>query len=186
MSKSRLAALKLNRDRALDGAALLGALAASHVPEASDQQLIRERLHAQIVAHLHDFAFASRRYIEQASRLGVDMRAMAEKKGVFAIRAIGGEEVDEQELYKPFLWVVGRIIHSDTLEIEDRQTVAPETDKSDVASLPWGFHVRSDRDDENETWFIFLEFFIDRFLQIDRNFESDVLALLRTNPVASA
>jgi hypothetical protein len=182
---NRHASFALARNQALDSAVLLGALSVSHVPLASDQQLIRERLHSHISQSLYQFAYSARRYIELAERSGIPMRESAERRGLVAIRWVGNQEMNDPAMTKDLWWVLGRIIHADSIDLEDREAIVSGSAYGERTANPWGFRVRSDKDPANQTWFIFLEFMIDRFLSIDRNFESDVLALLRREGVAT-
>ena len=174
-----IAALEISRNQALDRAALLGALSVSHVPVASEQQQIRERLHAQIAQALYEFAFSARRYIELAGRLSIPMRAMAEKPGLIAVRSRDGAEVLNDKVTNNLWWALGRIIHSDAVELEDRVAISENPDTDSRTVHPWGFRVRSDKDAAGDTWFVFLDFFVERFLEVDGSFERDVALLLR-------
>ena len=67
--------------------------------------------------------------------------------------------------------MLGRIIHSDDFQVERGQVPHDIGDTVVQHESAWAFTVRSDRDPEGDKHFIFVEFLIQRFLEIDDHFQ---------------
>ncbi|KKK95189.1 hypothetical protein LCGC14_2675300, partial [marine sediment metagenome] len=64
-------------------------------------------------------------------------------------------------------FTLGRLIHSDDFKVERGQVPRELEDTFVSEEKPWAFTVRSDRDPPGMRHFIFIEFLLTRFLEVD-------------------
>lgn len=169
----RLAAVIRYREQTLDDAALIAALATMHVEGDSKLRDLSTRQDDQLRDLLHDFAYKARKMFELAERAEIPLRAELTRKSIPG--HVDPEPPDPSPLETYSLdFVLGRIIHSDVFRIERGlvPVVVGETVFSREA--PWAFTVSSDRDQSGTTHFIFVEFLVQRFLEIDEHLEQSI------------
>jgi hypothetical protein len=159
------------RERTLDLAALIAALASAR---ADDEKLERlaERQDAQLADLLHDFAFLGRKLIELTEREGLGAASRAKKKSLFCSRE--GPDEGDDDIAMLSIWdAFGRIIHSDTLVVKRGHVPQPDGNPHPIASA-WGFNVTSDRDRPGTHHFVFIEFLLAEYLLFDDALQRDL------------
>jgi hypothetical protein len=152
------------REQALDSAGLLAALATSRVEASSRLAELGARQDPLLHDLLHEFAFRARRYFELTQFEGIDIRTELEQASILGTSPDEGH--DESDDWYSLWFVLNRIIHSAALRI-DRATTLDGPPDVVYQDRPWGFYVRSDRDAPGKEHFIFVEFLLERFVQID-------------------
>jgi hypothetical protein len=170
---STIANIRRLREQALNSAALITAISSSRLEANSPLRKLFARQDEQLTELLHDFSFRARRLIELAKRERIPVSEAAERKSVPGVPGTGlASEPVESELMRMYsVWfILNRIIHSDDFEVE-RADVPLESDQTISHELPWGFRVRSDRDECGIHHFIFIEFLLNEFLSVDRVIE---------------
>ena len=164
------------REKALNAAALLAGLSTSRLEDSSRLHDLAERQDDLIGELLHDFAFSARKYLEQFGRAHAPVRAMAEMDSVACIKNLVAEpaEADTGDFTtRSVFFLLGRVIHSESLEVERASTWVPRTDPPVFMEHAWGFRVRSDHDVRDGTlYFVYIEFLIEQFISIDEHFVS--------------
>jgi hypothetical protein len=162
------------REQALNSAALITAISSSRLEADSPLRKLSVRQDEQLTELLHDFAFRARRLIELAKREGIPVNEAVERNSVAGVPGTDSpSEPVESELMRMYsVWfILNRVIHSDDFEVE-RAEVPLDSDQTIRHELPWGFRVRSDRDERGIHHFIFIEFLLNEFLAVDRMIES--------------
>ncbi len=152
------------RSKAYEQASLILALATSRVGIESRLHHLAERQDEQLADLLHNFAYHTRKCFELASRIGFDQSKLYDR-GIRAHKGVEGSEHEEEEQDVSIAFVLGRLIHSDFLKIH-RDIEMAEGPVGSETARPWGFSVRSDRDEGGVYHFIFIEFLLEAFLPL--------------------
>jgi hypothetical protein len=159
------------REKALNSAAILAGLSTSRLESSSRLHELAERQDELIGQLLHDFAFTARKYLEQFGRILRPVRDAAELDAVACLKYLETRPDDPDCTTRSASFLLGRVIHSDWLEVERASTWVPKTDPAVFMEHAWGFRVRSDHDQrENSYYFVYIEFLIERLLEIDEAF----------------
>lgn len=168
---SRLPVIVRYRERALDQAAIVSALALARMDEPGELAELTGRQDAQLVDLLHDFAFTGRKLIEATKRDAMGCAEYATRTTLFC----GKESEEENWDIKMFslLEVFGRMIHSDHLSIA-RAHVPTASGAPAPGASAWAFRVSSDRDRAGEWNFVYIEFLITEFLKFDELLRHDI------------
>ena len=168
---SRLPMIEQYRERALDQAGLLAALALAHVDEPSILPALWERQDRQLHELLHAFAFTARKLIEACKREGFESSRYSGRPTVWCPRLGSEDQFDFATM--SLVEILGRVIHSDELSIErayrPRQDGSPEPGKS-----AWAFRVASDRDPPGTANLVYTEFLVTEFLHFDEQLRADI------------
>jgi hypothetical protein len=158
---------RVYREKALSRAALLSALATSKLDGPTRLHELKARQDDLVVDLLHEFAFSARKYIELATTAGIPLRPEAERKELLLGSPVGGADPLGSSSFQSLWWVLGRIIHSEHLAVSRQSTWVDGTVPPRFLEHAWAFEVRSDHDAPETVHFVFLEFMLERFVELD-------------------
>jgi hypothetical protein len=162
---SRIESIKRYRNKALDTAALIAALSTARALQPA-YDVLSERQDEQLHDLIHDFAFSARKLVELVNREQLSSAPYTTRTTLFCSKE--GDPDDPLGITMFSLRdVFGRIIHSDAFKVERGHVPQPDGNPAPEKTA-WGFYVRSDRDAEGQSHFIFIEFLLDEFLTFDR------------------
>jgi hypothetical protein len=170
------AALLRQRDRALAAAALVAAVATSTSDSIQGLQALSPLQDEQLVDLIHDFAVKGRRYLEGAARLIPFIAPRLTQESIAGFPEATSEaddsapdvaEIDVGLTTYSLSFLFGRIIHSEDLQIRRSGPPMIQSRYTVPAGMPWGFTVRSDKDRGGPSHFVFIEFLLEAFLDID-------------------
>ncbi len=166
-----VARVRRYREQALNAAAIMAALATSRIDDHSALHALATRQDDLLSDLVHDFAFKARKLIELADQAGLALRELAERSSI-AVTPQGDTIHADEVMETCSLWfILGRIIHSRQFAIE-RVPVPMYVGESVVYhKAPWGFVVQSDRDEPGQQHFVFLEFLLENFVDLDEQLQ---------------
>lgn len=158
-------------ERCYDKASLIAALSTARTDLPSALSLFTERQDQQLVELLHEFAFYGRKLLELVKREQWESSKYARRLLAAAHREDTEGEVTEAEMS---LWdIFGRLIHSDKVSI-DRSVVPAADGNETVGEAAWAFNVTSDKDKDGSSTFVFLEFLLVEFLELEQRIRRDL------------
>jgi len=167
------------REQAFGAAALIAAIIAARYEPTSALVVFRERQDDLLHDLLHDFAFKSRKLIELATAEAIPAKNWASQGMIIGFRSRKTDSLIEKCEHYSLWFILGRVIHSDSLEIM-RTPVQINPDTPEIThQLPWAFTVSSDFDkDEQKEHFVFIDELLKCFITLDKQLQ-DYLETIR-------
>jgi hypothetical protein len=175
-ASSPTSALVRLREQALNAAAIVAAMATSTSESVKGFGVLSSRQDEQLTEFLHDFAFKARRYLDAAAKLipliapRLTQRSIAgypESEDESASESSDVLDISVELTTYSLRFLFGRIIHSEDLRIHRSGPPMIQSRYTVPAGMPWGFTVRSDKDEGGPSHFVFIEFLLDAFLDVD-------------------
>ncbi len=154
-------ALSRYHEQALNAAALITALATSHLDEGSRLRDLLPRQDLLLHDLLHDFAYKARKTIEAAKNANLAVVDVVTRRSIMGVPPSGKLATDQ--LYS-LEFILGRVIHSLDLVIERAHVPSEVASVQVYQEAAWAFRVRSDFDPRPQTHLLFIEFVVEVYL----------------------
>jgi hypothetical protein len=162
-------ALSRYHEQALNAAALITALATSHLDEGSRLRDLLPRQDLLLHDLLHDFAYKARKTIEAAKNAKLPIVDIVTRRSIMGVPPSG--KLSTEELYS-LEFILGRVIHSLDLAIERAHVPSYVAGIQVYQEAAWAFRVRSDFDPDPQGHLLFIEFVVEEYLMFAEGIQS--------------